>query len=681
MPTYNGGNIGRDNPSGARFRAPDFGPNGMAAGLGQMSRVLSGAAEEVDAINEMHDRAAVKEAANAVNAHYLEMAHTGPNAYFTKQGKAALETRGMVEKSLDTLIEQKLGGLQNERQQRMFEEAMTPQRQSWGANIAQYAVKETLAYEGAESKARVAMSGELARATYIADPEQGENYVGTALAEIDNVARIEGWGPDMVAAEKLKTASSIYRDVGQSLVSEGGANGPDLADALIERVGGSMTGDDRIAVQNYSRIQRNHFEVEQRRAEAEAKREASAQKAEAKDRAQSVYRNIQDGVYVDPKNVATAMSDAITAGDEALAEGLRQGGLKNALTFEWADATPSEIQNRVNDLSTQITKAGGKVSPDLIVERDHLQTLLGKTSADLRADPLSWGASRLGIDVGTLNTNDPASISNRISAATTIARRTGSRPVPLTNEEAAQYAPIVQSGSVKQKKELALTLAKFGELAPFAAEQVTSDKGFHNLVGLASLPNRSVAASRVNQVIEGQELLKAPAFANLVDKAQAQRMTGEFLGGALQFSPGGSEGIYANATAILASEANERGYKEWNEASGRWYAAINSALGAYAQGGKQYGGLHGFNGETTILPDNISGDEFETKISRAQGPQIKKAQNGSPMYADGSFATATEIKRMQWVPAGEGVYRIKSRGGFLTVPSGGYYEVNIGKLP
>lgn len=681
VPIYEGGNIGRDNPSGARFQAADFGPNGFAEGLSSLAHALSGASQEAEDISVIHDRAAVKEATNAINGHYLEIAHTGPNAYFAKQGKDALETRPMVEKSLDTLIQQTAGRLQNDRQKQMFSEAMTPQRQSWGANIADYAQKETVAYEANESEARITMSGELARATFITDPEQGEQHLNTALSEIATVGRLKGWGPDAIKEAQLKTASGTYRDVGTRLAYEGGESGPALAEAFVDAHRGSMSGDDAEAVLGHARVQTNAIEAERRRAEADAKREASEAKHEAKDAAQSVYRNIQDGVHVEPKDLADAMEKARFAGDDALVEGLRQGGLKNALTYEWADASPQELQERVNTLSADIVKKGGKASADTIVERDHLQTLLNASNAKLKNDPLSWGAEHLGINPGTLNTNDPASINNRISAAMSIARRTGARPQVLTNEEAAQYGPLVQSGTVKQKKELALTLAKFGPMSLNAAQQVTNDSGFHNLVGLAGHRNRAVAASRVNQVVEGQELLKTAPFAKLVDDTQAKRMTGDYIGQSLQFHPQVLQGVYSNAQAILASEANERGYRDWPAASKRWYAAVNSALGAYTAGGKQHGGLHSFNDGVTILPEDMTAEDFEMKVSRAQGPSIKKAQNGSPTYSDGSFATATEIKKMQWVPIRDGVYRLQSRGGFLHTPKGGFYEVDVRKLP
>lgn len=411
----------------------------------------------------------------------------------------------------------------------------------------------------------------------------------------------------------------------------------------------------------------------------DAVRETRQARDDAKDRASSVYRNIQDGVPVEDSALAEAMNDARLAGDEALVEGLRQGGLKNGLTRQYASASPIELQNRVNELSVEIQQQGDKVKPDLIVERDHLQTLLGKTTTALKTDPLSFGATNLGLDVGVLNLNDVSSISKRIDVANAVSRRTGAPARVMTNEEAAVQAPILRTGSIEQKTKLVMALTHFGPYALDAARQIDpNDSGFHGLVGLATHRNKGVAMSRVTQVITGQEVLKTKP--KLIDNTSANRQAQALLGDSLRFFPVSRQGIMSNARAILAAESDERGYSEWGEASKRWFAALNSALGAYSRGGEQIGGLHEFNGAVTILPEDMSETEFEARVSRAQGAQIRAAQNGSPLYGNGRMATASEVKKMMWVPARDGVYRLTDGSAFLTTEGGRYYEIDARKL-
>jgi hypothetical protein len=250
----------------------------------------------------------------------------------------------------------------------------------------------------------------------------------------------------------------------------------------------------------------------------------------------------------------------------------------------------------------------------------------------------------------------------------------------MTNEEAAKLSPILTSGSVKDKTSLAVGLARFGPLSVQAARQVApNDYAFENLVGLAGHDNQAVGLARVNQVIAGQEILKTKP--KLIDKANADRSFDSMVGQALHFLPSVRTGIRANAEAILANEANDRGWSEWNQAQGKWFAAVNSALGAYTRNGEQIGGLHGFNGGMTVLPENMGEKEFEERIARSHGREFQVAGNGVPMFGNGQPANAADVKKLQWVPVRDGIYRVTDGNAYLSKEGGGFYEVDIRKLP
>jgi hypothetical protein len=284
----------------------------------------------------------------------------------------------------------------------------------------------------------------------------------------------------------------------------------------------------------------------------------------------------------------------------------------------------------------------------------------------------------LGFTVNKLNLNDPASITERIGVANTIAKRTGEMRV-LTQDEVATTQQTLQSGTTQDKVGLALRIARLGPLALPAAEQLTNNSGFINLIGLATHSNRGVAASRVNQIVTGYDVLKTKP--KLIDKDQAQQQFNQYVGGALQFLPQVSQGVYSNAQALLGAEANEHGWSEWQQMDRRaMYRAVNSALGAYTKDGKQMGGLATVNGAITVLPENMAQDEFEGRIARAHGPDFRSAQNGVPVYADGRSPTATDLKRMQWVPSSDGIYRLTDGHGFLHTKEGGFYEIDISRL-
>lgn len=677
---FQGGNVQRDDPRVVPIRAADFGPSAIGEGLQQLGKV---AAEHVDVLNgiaALHDEAAVKEATNSVNGWYAEAGYTGKDPYFTKQGRAALDGRPLMDTGLNDLIKETRAGLQNPRQQKLFDDAVIPQQQSWQTQIAQHAAKETVTYNVGESNARAGVTGELARLTYMQNPQEGEEHIATGLSEVENALKLTGAGPDAIAEAKLKFSSGVYQDIGKNLTYSG-PEGPELARAFVEKHKDSMTGDARESILTNARVYQNSLEAERRRQEADARRILREERQDRKDNAQSVYRNIQDGVVVDPKTLSKAMDDAKFAEDDALVEGLRQGGLKNNLTQQWAHASPSELQDRVNELSGEITRAKGKVAPDVVVERDHLQTLLNNSNSELGSDMISWGAKHLGVPIGRLNLDDPSSITARINASTQIARQTGRAPQPLTSEEAATLTVQLTSGTTAQKVALATKLAHFGPLATEAARQITNNVGFHNLIGLATHSNRGVASSRVNQILTGYDVLKGKP--KLIDKDQSRVEFDGFMGQALQFFPDTKNGVYSNAQALLATEANEHGWSDWSQVDNRaWFRSVNSALGAYTNAkGEQVGGLHGFNGGITVLPEDISEVEFDQRIARSHGPEFRKAQNGDPVFSNGEMPTASDLRKMQWVPSGDGVYRLSDGHGFLHTKAGGFYEVDVRKLP
>lgn len=672
--------IQRDMPTPGRLQSQDFGPGALATGLSIAGKGLSVIADQQDELQKVHDEIAAKEAVTATNGHYAEEGYTGPNAYYMTGGKAALDRKPEFEKNLGEFIDKARQGL-SPRQRQIYDATVDSQRQTWAIQSATHADKETKTYDIGETQSSMTMAGELAKNVWTEDPADSEKQLGVGLAQIDRLGALSDWGPAQIAKEKLKFTSGIYRDIGQTLIIHGDRAGPELADSLVEKHGGSMIADDRNLLANASTAQRRSFQAEDRRAEAELARQAHEARSDAKDRAQSVLRNISDGVPVDATTLATAMTDATTAEDPGLVEGLRQGGLKNQLTQTYAGAAPVELQNHINELSAQITREGAKVKPDTVVERDHLAKLLYKTNSEIKDDPLSWGAKAMGIDPGQLNLNDPNSITKRMNFASAVTRRTGRVTPPISSEEATLWGSLVVNGSAAQRTSLALQLAHFGPLAATAVRQVAPDNpGFQNLVGLAGHQNQAVGRSLVSRVIEGQAVLAQNKGLIQQDEAlqQYQGMTGQ----AFQFLPTVSAGVYDNAKAIAASEAARTGKHEWAEISGKtWFRAVNSALGAYTHDGQQVGGLHQFNGGWTILPENVSETDFEARIARAHGPQFRAAQNGDPVFASGKSPIAADVKKMQWVPVSDGLYAIgDGQGAFLQTKNGSRYTIDVRKL-
>jgi hypothetical protein len=97
--SFEGGNIAPAQASNARVQAQDFGP-GIGQGLEHLGNALSETAQVADGISAMHDEAAVKEAVNGHDSYYTQLAYTGPNALYAKQGKDALEWAPNVQRAI-----------------------------------------------------------------------------------------------------------------------------------------------------------------------------------------------------------------------------------------------------------------------------------------------------------------------------------------------------------------------------------------------------------------------------------------------------------------------------------------------------------------------------------------------------------------------------------------------------
>lgn len=574
----------------ARVDAPNMGAGGEMIGraLEGLGGELGNAAEVQQQIETIHDHAAVKEQINKNLSWFTEAGYTGPNAYFQKDGRDAVETQPMVTKGLDELIRQNRAALNNPRQQRMYDLAMEPMRNEWGAKIAQHGAQQEKVYDQQQSAGLQTSSAELAKAQYLNDPDAAEKQIDTGLTEVDRYWRSQGAAQPFIDAKKLEYASGIYKDVGANLANSG-PDGPKLAQALVERHGGSMTADDRYAVTTHARVSQDMLDAKARQAEAEQRRLVEQAQRDARTRAQSVLDSVVPGIPVDPKTFASAIGDAQTAQDEGLLKRLQQVQTKNTVLFTHQHDTPIDLQNQVNALSAKIARDGTKADPSDILTRDTLQQLYNNSSEDLRSNGLAYAAQHLGMAPEPLNLMSPASIHARVQLAQRASQLTGTEVAPLQPAEVQPLTQAWRAGDAGTKTNLVMRLAQFGSMAPAAAQQIApNDAGLVHLIGLASHSNRGVAISRVNQAIAGYEAMKTEGqiVGKIAAGALGQSRFNEWTGSALQFMPGARDGVYTVAKALLAQDAAQHGWPDENAAGSdqgekAWYRAVNSALGAY----------------------------------------------------------------------------------------------------
>jgi hypothetical protein len=675
--------VGLPNPgTNARVDAPNMGAGGEMVGraLQNLGSEIGGAAEVQNQIDTIHDHAAVKEQINKNLDWFTQAGYTGPDAFFHKDGRDAVAGQPFIAKGLDTLIEQNRAALNSPRQQKMYDLSMAQMRDEWHVKIAEHAAQQEKVYDKDQSLGLQANAGELARAQFKNDPAGAQKQVATGLNEVERYWSAQGAPPEFIAAKKREYTSGIWKDIGTDIAYEG-PNGPALANGVLNKFGDQMTGDDRQAVANHARAAQDTLDAAQRRQEAEQRRLVEQAQRDARIRAESVAGNLDSGIPLDPKTYASALSDAQQAQDVGLVKKLQDGQVKNTTLFAHRSDTPADLQTQINALSADITQAGTKADPQMILRRNALQELYSHSTEQLKTNGLGWAAQHLGMQVAPLNIMDPHSIDNRVQIAQQASQHTGIDVSPLQPSEVQPFAQQWRTGDATSKANLVMSLARFGALSTAAAQQIApNDAGLVHLIGLASQSNRGVAISRVTQAMAGYEAIKTEG--DLVGKTAKLPDFNQWTGSALQFMPGAKDGVFTVAKALLAQDASQHGWDMVNNPPDdkAWYRAVNSALGSYSRGNVQYGGLAGFNGAQTVLPENMSLDDFEGRVSRANDAQFHAAGNGVPVTGNGTQLGAGDLKKMHFVPIDDGVYRLENGGAFVHTKDGKPFELDVRKL-
>lgn len=412
--------------------------------------------------------------------------------------------------------------------------------------------------------------------------------------------------------------------------------------------------------------------------------EKRAQRAElrasmqgAVDDAEETLRLANDGVSLPMEKIDGAIANATAAGRDSLVYGLKAARIKVAASAEYQSATPTELQDAVNELELKITKAGTKSHPGDVILRDHLITMRDKMTTQLNADPLSE-APKHGIAVEPLDWDSPASLGARLKAARVMSKSTGAPFRPLTDEEATPLKAEIERGPAGKLSALD-KIKRFGPMgAVEAARQLApDDEGFRVAASLATLPHPSVAAATSRAAIMGADELAAnPA---LFDESDARKNFDGPLRAMRLLPPDMKAGVYKAARNIVAANLSKNRITKWDD--DYWAPSISMALGGYLDRGVKRGGLGTWRGEPVLLPYGWSQGEMEGAISKATPAGLSGASNGIPVYRDGSPVPLNRLKQLQMVATGDGSYRLMDGAGFIARKGGGAFVLNVRKLP
>jgi soluble lytic murein transglycosylase len=203
--------VGIASATDAKFQPADYsgtGAQALGAGLEEVGQAGQHAAKYLEAQQKIYDDAAVKQQYNQLVEQSRPILRTGPDAFYTRSGRDAVEAFDPTAKALASLKDSLKDGLRSPRQRLAFEE------------IAQRRIGEELdsasAYTTAQQRVWLSQQTEGVKANSANDAldnvgnDKFGEYVATGLRAIDDQAEHEGWAPDYKKAAEAAYVSNIH---------------------------------------------------------------------------------------------------------------------------------------------------------------------------------------------------------------------------------------------------------------------------------------------------------------------------------------------------------------------------------------------------------------------------------------------------------------------------------------
>lgn len=403
---------------------------------------------------------------------------------------------------------------------------------------------------------------------------------------------------------------------------------------------------------------RNAADVEIRRQDAATEHQAQLQIKADTDELASIKSDFTAGVTVDPQRLNGLMARAAARGDESAASQIRVLSVQ-ATIKPWTDvATPQQVDDEINGL------AGLKdPTPEQEIRLQALRQARPGVIERYTNRPGEWAANN-GDPPPTLNPADRASVTTYANWRSRVTAQTGHDPgfppanIQLWREEAKggaakriQLASELQAMPPSMRTEIARTLDP-------------NDRLLQHVVTLENARARELA-------LLGPDALRAnPA---LLKPAEARLDFNDYVGASLNgLSPEFRANVQDTAINIYAATMAQHGKGEYDRAS--FQRSIDAAM---------QGHITVWNGARVIVPPDLGGDGFATRLSRWTGQLPPGAANGAPVSASGGQVTAGYI-RQQLIPrmVGDGRYMfIDASGSPLRLADGRPWQVNIRALP
>jgi len=501
---------------------------------------------------------------------------------------------------------------------------------------------------------------------------------------------VDGWS-NAPESLRIEHHQRIAQGTAAAYVTGIGRNNPGAALATLRS--GVFDGD-------LSPEQRRTLETTMDAAQRQRVAAARAQAQSTIDVLQARLRNHDPTITDDELNQAQQLAQQAGIGTEAY--NIAVARVMHRADVQYRNANPVEISTAINEVSARIATAGEHASPDDVVLRDHLQTLLTQRTQIVQNDPLS-AAARAGVRIPPLNFSDPASIQARIVAARAAQRLTGFYQV-LTPQETAllrERAASGPAGRLSAVNALAAIGAADQEGAMDAARQIAPDDptfvhamrlppNARELVIRGAEARRLMPAQvRIAQNSELSDVASASGTISFNEATQVWfvrhvapmlvRSQPEFINGVLE----GARNIYAERRRALG----DTGQEEFSEAN--FASSVNLALGRSQRGGgmgQWTQGPRAANGDAPgfLLPARMSQQGFESVMANLPiegDPRHHSwmgASNGVPVWSNGAPVSTDDIRgRFVPVAVSDGVYQFQNGPTLLMTREGRPFQLDV----
>jgi len=210
---------------------------GASIGRG-MQNVAAGGMQLAESVRQVEDLKATlvaKDGLTAFEREKMELDY-GPNGFMTTQGRNAVEGRANYNQALEDLKKKHApqAGLAANKYEEAATAAVTQGMRSGIIHSAQ-GQKD---WAASSSNARLALYTDQALAGYD-KPDEVRKSIGLGFAEIDEQARLMGWGPEAVELKRKELSSTIHSNVAIALASK-----PNGARAALDYVKANSGGMD-----------------------------------------------------------------------------------------------------------------------------------------------------------------------------------------------------------------------------------------------------------------------------------------------------------------------------------------------------------------------------------------------------------------------------------------------------